>query len=80
MSSKNEPVVGVVCPDCKKRMFSFYRHDYKVCGCPNGTMVDGGRDYLRYGGHKMPEQVTWDDKIDGTYPKEAIRRYSRWPY
>ena len=28
--------------------YSRYRHDYRGTGC--GTFIDGGRDYLRYGG------------------------------
>lgn len=73
---------GVQCPECSKRMFSFYRHDYKLCGCPNDTMVDGGRDYLRFGwasGGKMPKRVYWTEKRDGEYPK-PIKTKDRWPY
>lgn len=36
-----------------KILVSFDRHDYKVCGCPNETMIDGGHDYLRCGGKDM---------------------------
>ena len=41
---------AVKCLRCEKILVSFYRHDYKTCGCPNNTMIDGGYDYLRYGG------------------------------
>ncbi len=41
---------GVQCLQCEKLLYSINRHDYKTCGCNNETMVDGGRDYLRYGG------------------------------
>lgn len=34
-------------------LVSFNRHDYKTCLCPNETMVDGGHDYLRYGGKNL---------------------------
>ena len=45
---------GVVqCLECGKILVSFDRHDYKTCGCPNNTMIDGGCDYLRYGGKDM---------------------------
>jgi hypothetical protein len=45
---------GVVqCLECKAVLVSNYTHDYKTCGCPNQTMVDGGKDYLRYGGVSM---------------------------
>lgn len=60
---------GVQCPKCKQRLFSFHVHDYKVCGCENETMVDGGRDYLRYGCSNKglpPKRVYWSKK-DGKY-------------
>jgi len=70
---------GVECPDCKKRMFSFYTYDYKKCGCANQTMVDGGREYLRYGWKtNRPRSIYWS-KCDGKYPKLA-KRASRFPY
>jgi len=41
------------CLECNKVLVSFDRHDYKVCGCPNNTMIDGGHDYFRCGGVDM---------------------------
>ena len=43
----------VHCLLCDKYLISQHVHDYKTCGCPNDTMVDGGYDYLRYGGKDM---------------------------
>ena len=43
----------VQCKECGVILESTYRHDYKTCKCPNQTMVDGGYDYLRYGGKDM---------------------------
>ncbi|MDX1370915.1 MAG: hypothetical protein R3321_00505 [Nitrososphaeraceae archaeon] len=40
----------VKCLICGKILESLYRHDYKLCGCPNETFVDGGNDYFRRGG------------------------------
>ena len=41
---------GIVCLSCGAVLISYHRHDYKVCSCPNGAMVDGGQiDYVRYG-------------------------------
>lgn len=40
----------VQCRECGEVLTSYYRHDYKTCGCENETMVDGGYDYQRYGG------------------------------
>ena len=44
---------AVQCLECNKILVSFHRHDYKTCGCENETMVDGGYDYLRYGGKDL---------------------------
>lgn len=47
---------GVVeCLVCKIILVSFHRHDFKRCVCKNGTFVDGGTDYLRYGGVDMAQ-------------------------
>lgn len=45
---------GIIkCLACRRILVSFHRHDYKVCGCPNSTMIDGGHDYVRYGGKNL---------------------------
>ena len=77
--SKKPEIAGVQCPKCDKRLFSWSVHDYKTCGCPNETMVDGGRDYLRYGGMELPEMVIHDHKIDGPVPSFKPRKDS-FPY
>lgn len=62
----HDPYCGVQCAECSQRMFSYWGHDYKTCGCPNETMVDGGKEYLRYGWAKVkPTVIEWDEKIDG---------------
>lgn len=43
----------IQCLQCKWVLVSNYIHDYKTCGCPNQTMIDGGYDYLRYGGKDL---------------------------
>ena len=68
-----DPHRGVQCPDCNKRMFSYSRHNYKTCGCDNETMVDGGKDYLRYGGIKMPIVIEFDEEIDNVTPDKRRR-------
>lgn len=74
----NKTIWGIKCPECKKRMFSFHRHDSKLCGCPNQTMIDGGRDYIRCGWKtKKPTSIRWS-KSDGKYPTVDIK--SRFPY
>lgn len=42
--------LGLCCLQCGKILVSYHRHDFRTCGCPNETMVDGGDDYFRYGG------------------------------
>lgn len=49
---------GVLCTSCDTFLFSVYRHDYHTCGCPNGTLVDGGRDYLKTGGADLGKIVS----------------------
>ena len=39
----------VQCPKCKDIIYSRARHDYRYCSC-GAIFVDGGLDYLRYGG------------------------------
>ena len=43
----------VQCMSCYKIIESYDRHDYKLCGCENQTMIDGGLEYERYGGIDM---------------------------
>lgn len=72
---------GVKCLVCLKRMFSFHVHDYKLCGCKNETMIDGGRAYIRFGHTsegQMPTSIYWTKKLDGEYP--VRKDNSSWPY
>lgn len=41
------------CLECGKVIWSENRHDYQVCKCPQGTMIDGGDAYIRCGGIDM---------------------------
>ncbi len=43
----------IKCLSCGTVLVSNYRHDFKQCGCKNGTFIDGGHDYLRCGGKDM---------------------------
>ena len=45
-------VTTVTCPKCQIEIYSRARHDYHTCFCGE-TMVDGGFDYLRYGGKEL---------------------------
>src|SRR4051812_42622358 len=44
---------SVQCLVCGKVLVSMHRHDYRECGCPQGTLVDGGSTYLRTGGKDL---------------------------
>lgn len=52
---------GVECQMCGDIIFSEYTHDFKQCKCGE-TFVDGGYDYLRYGGSIMPNMVERDEE------------------
>lgn len=82
MASKKvqKRIWGVQCRICHKRLFSFHVHDYKLCGCDNETMVDGGTSYLRYGwgnGKVKPRRIVWS-KQDGKYP--VVKYRDTFPY
>lgn len=79
MKKFTKRIYGVQCTKCQKRLFSFHVHDYKLCGCPNKTMVDGGPNYLRYGWNKLkPKRIYWTYKQDGIYPE--IHYKDSFPY
>lgn len=44
----NKEGLGIQCLNCKEKIFSNYRHDFKYCKCGD-CFVDGGFDYLRCG-------------------------------
>lgn len=44
---------AIECLACRKVLVSFYTHDFKTCGCPNESFVDGGSAYLRVGGKNL---------------------------
>lgn len=53
------------CLECGTVLESTFRHDYVTCACPNNTMLDGGLDYVRFGGvdHSKIKLMTeyWDE-------------------
>jgi hypothetical protein len=62
---------SVKCLNCGEVLVSYHRHDYKTCSCENQTMVDGGLDYVRYGGKDM-SKVEVNSLYDDA-PFEQIR-------
>lgn len=57
-------VLTVTCPECKSEMYSRSRHDFHGCSC--GTFVDGGFDYLRYGGMDLTKIVKRTRYVNAT--------------
>ena len=58
----------VKCLVCEQELVSEYRHDYKTCDCANGTMVDGGTEYLRRGGKDLKLIQELSEHIDVIVP------------
>jgi ribosomal protein L37AE/L43A len=48
-------VTAVICPNCKDKIYSRARHDFRSCTCGD-TFVDGGFDYLRTGFKTVPPE------------------------
>lgn len=58
---------AVLCTECDTVLYSINRHHFHKCGCKNETFVDGGKDYLRYGGAKLSKIKKVEiDLVEGT--------------
>lgn len=64
-------VTAVQCKLCKDIIFSRARHDFRECSCGK-TFVDGGFEYLRYGG-EAEEEVK---KVEVATTKQEL--YDDW--
>lgn len=64
----------VTCLECGEVLVSKNRHDYKTCSCPNETMIDGGNDYVRYGGKDLSKVETFT--VFDTDDFKFVRRYT----
>jgi hypothetical protein len=65
---------SVTCLECLETLVSYHRHDYKTCGCKNETMVDGGTEYLRYGGKDMRKLSLYSIYADDDF--QLVRQYA----
>jgi hypothetical protein len=65
---------SVTCLECLETLVSYHRHDYKTCGCKNETMVDGGIEYLRYGGKDMRKLSLYSIYADDDF--QLVRQYA----
>ena len=45
----------IKCLNCNDIIESNYRHDFKWCKC-GSIFIDGGQDYLRYGGKALEDE------------------------
>jgi len=54
----------VKCLVCNEVLESKYRHDFVMCECENQTFVDGGDDYLRFGGADLDKIEIIKEKKD----------------
>ena len=43
------------CKKCLDEIQSMHRHDFRWCSCQN-VFIDGGQDYLRYGGKALEDE------------------------
>lgn len=71
----------ITCLECGSVLVSVHRHDYKTCDCPNRTMIDGGSDYVRYGGRDMDkvrvEEFSMDPE-DPAYDHALVSNIKFW--
>lgn len=66
---------GVVqCLKCKSILISNHRHDFRLCGCSQQTFIDGGYDYMRYGGLNLdlvvPLKLSRRSKLSMVTPRK----------
>ena len=50
----------IICLECKVILESLSVHDFKECGCDNGSFVDGGNHYTRVGGKELYKIGIWN--------------------
>lgn len=76
---ENKPSVlvhnSVTCLQCNRVLISYTQHDYKTCGCPNETMVDGGTLYSRIGGKDMKKVKSFF--VHNTDDFQLVRRFAK---
>ncbi len=56
----------IKCKVCGDIIESKSTHDYKVCKC-GACFVDGGKDYVRYGGKNLDDIELLTEYEDNTY-------------
>lgn len=67
---------AVRCLNCGTYLRSYRVHDYKKCDCSNGTMVDGGLEYCRFGGKEL--SLVQTECVYNTDDFELVRAFFLW--
>lgn len=65
----------IKCLECNTILESHRVHDFVECGCPNGSFLDGGDDYMRMGGVDLSKIKYWDAKKN-KFRKLSTRKYT----
>lgn len=65
-------VLGVKCPYCKEIIYSRARHDFRRCSCGN-IFVDGGKEYLKYGGENIENIKFFKIELDNIEEKDLLK-------
>lgn len=58
-------VTAIICPNCKDKIYSCARHDFRTCTCGE-TSIDGGFDYFRTVTKDFSKTEFASIKIDAT--------------
>ncbi len=69
----------ITCPQCKDRIWSRHRHDFRHCKC-GYCFVDGGRDYLRYGWNGDLLPVSGKMRVKAEELEKLAGRRDSFPY
>lgn len=70
---------AVTCLGCGEKLVSRHRHDYVQCSCENGTFIDGGLDYRRYGGKNL-DLISHEHVNDGDTHEKIREVFARGSY
>lgn len=66
----------IKCLECDTILESHSVHDFVECGCPNGSFLDGGDDYMRMGGVDLSKIKYWDAEKN-KFRKLSTRKYTK---
>ena len=58
----------IKCLNCNTILESTYTHDFQSCECPNGSFIDGGNSYMRFGCKDITEVLFWNEETKEFVP------------